>query len=80
VVEKLAAMTTPTHKCGWPTCHAKLPAHLWGCRKHWFRLPLAIRNQIYNAYRVGQNVLTASDDYRAADEAAQKWITDEVLE
>ncbi len=68
-------MTTgPTHRCPWPACNEHVGAHLWGCRRHWYRLPLEIRNRIYNAYRTGQNMLTASAEYHDAVEAADQWI------
>lgn len=27
---------------------------MWGCKKHWFALPVGLRNKIWAAYRPGQ--------------------------
>lgn len=72
-------MTRPnTHRCPWPSCGEFVGAHLWGCKAHWHRLPRVLRNRIYNAYRTGQSMATASDEYRAATDLADRWIAGEV--
>lgn len=52
-----------------------MPPALWGCREHWFRLPKPLRDEIWRAYRPGQEV--TKDPSRAYLEAArkvQRWI------
>ncbi|WP_337175400.1 hypothetical protein [Paludisphaera sp.] len=43
-----------TRRCCWPGCGAVVPASMWGCKAHWFRLPKSIRDRIWAAYRRGQ--------------------------
>lgn len=63
------------HTCHWPGCSTPVPPRMWGCRPHWYRLPLEIRNRIYATYRPGQQISkTPSLDYIAAAKAAQEWI------
>lgn len=62
------------HGCPWPTCARVVPPHLWGCKPHWYRLPAELRARILGSYRVGQNIATASDEYRAAIRDAARWI------
>jgi hypothetical protein len=33
-----------------------VPPKLWGCRRHWFRLPARLRAKIWAAYRPGQEI------------------------
>ena len=45
------------HVCHWPGCGKRqCPPAQWGCRAHWFKLPRAIRNAIWLAYRTGQEI------------------------
>lgn len=43
-----------SHTCHAPDCTRPVPARMWGCRQHWFALPLKIRNAIWREYRPGQ--------------------------
>lgn len=63
-----------THHCGWPGCKIRVPAALWGCRLHWFKLPGDLRAAIQRAYVPGQSVSTWSPAYRAASEALDRWL------
>jgi hypothetical protein len=36
------------------------------CRAHWYRLPAAIRSRIWDTYRPGQTIATASPEYLEA--------------
>lgn len=66
---------TRPHHCHWPGCDKNVPPALWGCRDHWFRLPLLLRNRIWAAYRPGQEKdMKPSRAYLEAAEAVQKWI------
>jgi len=63
------------HTCHWPGCEAKVPPAAWGCRRHWYKLPIGIRNKIWAAYRTGQeDSKTPSARYIAATREAQDWI------
>lgn len=70
-----AAGQTRAHGCHWPGCEAQVPPALWGCKKHWFKLPRSIRDGIWRTYRPGQeDDLRPSREYVEAAEAAQRWI------
>lgn len=63
------------HECHWPGCEAKVPPAMWGCRKHWFALPKALRDKVWRTYRPGQEVTkTPSRDYLAVAREVQEWI------
>jgi hypothetical protein len=62
------------HKCHWPTCTVEVPPKMWGCKKHWFRLPQRIRTAIWAAYRPGQEVdKNPSEAYLDAAMKAHQW-------
>lgn len=66
---------TRRHTCHWPGCTEQVPPAMWGCRAHWFALPIAIRNKIWAAYRPGQEItFTPSNAYLDAASEAQDWI------
>lgn len=69
---------TRRHSCHWPGCDVQCPPAKWGCRHHWFKLPGAIRLEIWRAYRIGQEDGDApvSERYIAAARAAQDWIAE----
>lgn len=53
--------------CCWPGCTVMVPASMWGCKAHWFRLPKSIRDLIWAAYRPGQeDADSVSIEYAAA--------------
>ncbi len=62
------------HLCHWPGCTVAVPPQMWGCRKHWFKLPTWIRRRIWLAYRPGQEKdKRPSAEYLDAARAAQDW-------
>jgi hypothetical protein len=66
---------TRAHHCHWPGCEKQVPPAMWGCKAHWFMLPLAIRTAIWNAYKPGQEkTMTPSRAYVDAAQDAQDWI------
>jgi hypothetical protein len=66
---------TRKHECHWPGCTEQVPPAMWGCKAHWFRLPLALRNKIWLAYRPGQEGdMRPSDAYMTAAREVQDWI------
>lgn len=63
------------HECHWPGCDKQVPPAMWGCKPHWFRLPLHLRNKIWVTYEPGQEVnLTPSAAYLAVAREVQDWI------
>lgn len=66
---------TRIHHCHWPDCTIQVPAAMWGCRIHWYRLPRQLRNLIWATYVPGQEVtMTPSAEYLEAARATQAWI------
>ena len=64
-----------THTCHWPGRGRVVPPRMWGCREHWFRLPLCLRARIWSAYRPGQETdKNPSAEYLQAAGAVQQWI------
>lgn len=43
----------PTHKCPARGCPERVRYHLLACRPHWFMIPPAWRDAVWNAYRAG---------------------------
>lgn len=63
------------HHCHWPGCDKSVPPAMWGCRQHWFKLPLRLRNRIWATYRPGQEVTkTPSRAYMIVAQEVQDWI------
>jgi hypothetical protein len=62
--------------CHWPGCPVEMSsARLWGCRKHWFMLPVELRAEIRRTYRPGQEITKdPSVEYCEVAEAVQAWI------
>lgn len=67
---------TRVHSCHWPGCGKQVPPAMWGCRVHWFMLPVELRSRICAAYRPGQEVDgRPSAAYIDAANDAQSWIS-----
>jgi len=49
-----SATQTRNHTCHWDGCDKQVPPAMWGCKEHWFMLPMSLRNKIWATYRVGQ--------------------------
>lgn len=63
------------HHCHWPGCDKPVPPAMWGCKAHWFKLPQALRNKVWRAYRPGQEISkTPSAEYVAVAREVQAWI------
>lgn len=74
-------VATGHHECHWPGCGAVVPPALWGCRPHWYSLPVDIRGRIWRAYRPGQeDTKRPSAAYIEAARAAQEWIAEHEAE
>lgn len=62
------------HTCHHPNCTKQVPPKLWGCSKHWFRLPLRLRRLIWQHYRPGQEIdKKPSADYIKVAQEVQQW-------
>ena len=62
------------HRCHWPGCVIEVPPSMWGCRPHWFRLPMSLRARIWRAYRPGQEAdKRPSPEYLTVALEAQEW-------
>ena len=59
-------MTEP-HLCHAEGCKVRVPRRMFMCRKHWFMVPLTMRDQLMLAYTPGQERLDGtawpSDEY-----------------
>ena len=42
------------HTCHATACRQRVPASMWGCRRHWFMLPKPLRDRVWTHYRPGQ--------------------------
>ncbi len=68
---------TRPHTCHWPHCNNQVPPAMWGCRKHWFKLPKYLRNKIWAAYVPEQEVtMTPSKEYLDVSDEVEKWIAE----
>lgn len=66
-----------THTCHWPSCGKSVPPAMWGCSRHWFKLPKRLRDRIWITYRPGQEITkTPSVAYIQAATEVQKWIAE----
>jgi len=71
----MKAGQTRNHECHWPGCKVQVPPAMWGCRMHWFMLPLRLRNKIWSTYEVGQEItMMPSHEYLEAAMEVQAWI------
>jgi hypothetical protein len=66
---------TRKHECHWPDCKEQVPPAMWGCKKHWFKLPAHLRRLVWANYRPGQEVdMRPSSDYVRVARTVQEWI------
>ena len=55
------------HHCHATKCKTEVPPVMFMCRRHWFMVPLPIRNEIWATYRRGQcDDMNPSDNYCVA--------------
>lgn len=70
-----AARQTRAHHCHWPGCSEQVKPAVWGCRRHWYMLPLGLRNKVWAAYRAGQEeTMSPSMGYVEVAREVQEWI------
>lgn len=68
---------TRKHHCHWPGCEKQVPPAMWGCSRHWFKLPRELQLRIWSSYRPGQEIDGApSANYIADAKAVQAWIAE----
>lgn len=66
---------TRKHHCHWPGCEKQVPPAMWGCSRHWFKLPRELQLRIWSSYRPGQEIDgKPSANYIADAKAVQAWI------
>jgi len=66
---------TRNHTCHWPSCNEQVPPALWSCRKHWYALPKYLRDKIWNAYQIGQEIKgNPSDEYIDVMREVHRWL------
>jgi hypothetical protein len=67
-----------SHTCHWPGCGKPVPPNQWGCKDHWYQLPLSLRRRIWATYVPGQEITkTPSKEYIEAAKAVQEWIKEQ---
>lgn len=72
----LRARQTRKHTCHWPGCIVLVPPAIWGCKRHWFRLPKALRDKVWAAYvPLQEERMDPSDIYLKVVEEVEHWIT-----
>jgi hypothetical protein len=77
VLEEMKKPVTEKHHCHWPGCQVVVSPAMWGCRSHWFRIPIKLRSAVWMAYRPGQEkTKTPSKEYVQAARAVLAWILD----
>ena len=68
---------TRNHTYHWPGCEKQVPPAMWGCKPHWFRLPLRLRNRVWLTFRPGQEVnMTPSAEYLKVAKEVQDWVAE----
>ncbi len=83
VAEIMPLLNTPlpSHKCHWPGCQVEVDPKMWGCKKHWFRLPQFLRKEVWRTYVPGQEITkTPSMEYIAVAEKVQAWCDAKIKE
>jgi hypothetical protein len=66
---------TRRHGCHWPNCDEQVRPSMWGCKRHWFKLPKVLRDKVWATYVPGQEErLDPSEAYLAVALEVQRWI------
>ena len=70
-----AQLQTRSHNCHWLGCETQVPPTMWGCKSHWFKLPMRLRNKLWATFKPGQEVSgTPSKKYVKAALEVREWI------
>ena len=60
-----------SHRCHARDCGAPVPPSMLMCRRHWFKVPKRVRDQVWDAYSRGQEVdKRPSPEWHEAADAA----------
>jgi hypothetical protein len=72
---RTASILNGSKKCPWPGCLLQIPLPLHSCERHWNMLPKMLRDRIWAAYEVGQELEPGlvSLEYRRAENEAARW-------
>ena len=62
-----------SHPCSWPGCKQLVPWYWWGCKQHWFALPVRLRRDLWRSYR--PHAKGPSPELWSAVWAAWHWIS-----
>lgn len=63
------------HKCHYPGCDKDVKPAYWGCLKHWYSLPEALRRRLWLHYVPGQEeTKNPTAQYVAVANEIQDWI------
>lgn len=66
---------TRSHSCHWKGCNRQVPPALWGCKRHWYKLPHFLRTKIWAVYVPGQErTLTPSPEYLKVAHEVDTWV------
>lgn len=52
----LATSRTNAHTCHAEQCEVRVPPKIFMCKKHWYTLPKALRDEVWLHYSVGQEM------------------------
>ena len=65
----------PDHYCHAIGCKMPVPPRMFACKRHWFRLPKAMRDAIWDVYVPGQEIRKdPTPAYLAAASAAVAYL------
>jgi hypothetical protein len=63
------------HTCHATDCGVAVPPEMFMCRRHWFSLPKALRDEVWRTYRPGQcDDWNISNAYANAARAAVRFV------
>ena len=63
------------HTCHATGCKVAVPPKLFMCKRHWYSLPMELRQEIYRTYRPGQcDDWAISREYSEAAKAAVRYV------
>lgn len=71
----ISAPNNKNHHCHWPGCTKQVKPAFWGCTKHWYSLPPALRAKVWQTYEIGQEQRqNPSEDYLTVIDEIQAYI------
>lgn len=71
---------TRDHVCHWSGCKKQVPPAMYMCYFHWMKLPKYLRDKIWSAYRIGQEIdMRPSREYLLVGQEVEDWIKENYL-